>query len=345
MIHPSVLLLLLPQAPVVPIAPQARGPVAGEMGQVYDVRDLLEASPLSFPLPAFSGTSDERNSGSERRLKCQALERLVRGFIEPPLVDGRDEVLAYPEAGILLARVPAQGHAWTQQFIELQRRPLRQIEVKLWALEAPLEHLRRLGLGDEGRLTLPPGGADRFLGDATRESTNLLSAPSLLLYERAIASLSTLDDYSYVKEFRLVTVQPGNQVIADPVVETLHEGWSMEVLGAQVSPKEFGIELFARQQVVQRPVATHEIELQKGVTGTVSTPVAMTHELKTRFALPLDVLPYDGETWQESKAPALVFRIGTGAKERDLAVMIQVRVRESKPAGPAARPASPVEER
>lgn len=399
----AILLSLIPQAPAAqsaaiavrtagqdatPITRVVRAAGPSEMGQVYDVRDLLDALPPSFELatngaggagvrsardawiaavtqsltpsafPAarrggavggrselaelgYVGTAPVDDPIAQRRAKCQTLTRLVRGFIQPPLVDGRDDVVGYAEPGILLLKAPPEGHAWLNRFLTLRQRAPRVLEVKLWAIDAAMGQLARLGVGDDGRATLAADAVDAFLERASKGGANLVLAPKLVMYECATSSLSVMDEFTYVKEFRFVTVQPGNQTIADPVIEALPEGWSVELLAAEVATGEFGIDLYARQQIVQRPVRTQEIPLGNERTGTVSTPVGLTHELKTRFTLPLAVLPYTGDEWQDTAAPAQVFRLTTSVRDRELAVVVRVRAREMKPADATPPPATP----
>lgn len=363
--------------PVAQEADVARTAIAAspsDTGQVYDVRELLDALPPSFALASpppqsrataatewlpgkyqvergraqwsiaplsglgYLGEAKPDDARTQRTAKCAALTRLVRGFIQPPLVDGRDQLAGYAEPGILLLKAPPEGHAWLSRFLALRQQAPRMFEVKLWAIDAPAGQLERLGVGHDGRATLAADALEGFLDRASKGGANLVLAPQLVMFECAVSSLSVIDDFNYVKEFRFVTVQPGNQTIADPVIETLPEGWSVELLAAEIAAGEFGVDLYARQQIVQRPVRTQDVPLGSDHSGTVSTPVGLTHELRTRFAFPLEVLPYTGDAWQDAPAPAQVFRLTTSLRDRELAVVVRVRARVSKPAEPPAVP-------
>src|SRR6185436_9908126 len=94
-----------------------------------------------------------------------------------------------------------------------------------------------------------------------------LIAPSLLIRNLQNASVQTLDQIAYVKEWNIAFVQPGPQEIADPVIETIDAGESLGVRPVRVAAELYRLSLDIRHVAVAQPIPTRKVRVSVAPGG------------------------------------------------------------------------------
>ena len=189
-------------------------------------------------------------------------------------------------------QLPAAGQAWLDRYFVLQRaeRTIFTSEFKIlvcskgafdsllpapgsksstqdWTLELqghalPVGSKATSGLFLPGSDLLTTEDIERLLNAVqTQAGADLLNAPKLTMFTRALGQLSTYDEIEYVKDWSLKVVEPGHKMIAVPEIGSVRDGLGVQVRGVQLDGDLLGLEVELWQSVVKQPIRTSNVHL------------------------------------------------------------------------------------
>jgi hypothetical protein len=284
---PFLLCFSLAQAPAKP-AQEASA-------QVYDVTDILRAPIVALttsiavggrkgpkivtedpPAPAPAEAQTEVQKQLQLAAATSHLCERIRGLSEPPLAAG--ELIQAASPGQLLLVAGPERQAWLRDLLKRNRPQEQLLFVQTHWIEGPKGAFARMGIAADGAATvLEAKDGERFLALGKDSSDfHVLNAPRVVVQPLvSSASMMVGETRSYVKGYKLVTVQPGDVKIADPEIEVVQVGFDMQVQGVLLDGEKAVLELDASNASVAEPVPTKKITLDPSITQelVVAMPV------------------------------------------------------------------------
>lgn len=296
---------------------------------LYDVTDILDVlTPRTLELG--EGLRGEYPTQLEEEFKTrrtETLRRLATGlerFVTPSWNKAwnRIEVLS---RGVLAIVGDSEQHAWIGDCLEeLRAGGTSSIIVQVKYLEIP-----RGGLSEVGIEESPLGSATQEQEASLREAIedlsshegwNVLFAPEVLTRPFAPATLSVINQVAYVKEWQVHLVEPEKTLIADPVVDTVQEGYTLDLFCAALPEGNFGLKLDLVRADIERPIPTKKVRVATDPASdvSISTPVVTRVSLTSTFVV--------------QPGRMVIFTTPTQDEERDLVVVIELnRLRAGGP--------------
>jgi len=160
-----------------------------------------------------------------------------------------------------------------------------------------VENLLDESLGEEGVLTGSGGftGQFTYLDDteveailrAVRKSerVNQINAPSLLIANNGRASMSLINQVSYIKDFDVEIAQAS--AIADPIVDIISDGVIMDVRPVVSSDRRFiTLELRPTVSQLERPIQFRDVSFSFGNAGRLQLPKVEVQRVRTTVTVP-----------------------------------------------------------
>jgi hypothetical protein len=228
------------------------------------------------------GTSvtEQLDPAREERIErgTPLLAELIKRNLEPAF-DPNLHSINVSSPGVLAIVATGAQHAWLARFFALakQTNDLVQIETR-WVM-GPRGSFEKLGLKSSSTLPTQDEFAvllKKFEEDKTGadEFTQLL-APRLIARNMQRATISSLEQISYIKEWHVTFVQPGPQEIADPFVDTINAGEKLEVRAVRVDVNLFRLALEVEHVAVAQPIPTKKVRVSvaPGGEAEVGLPV------------------------------------------------------------------------
>lgn len=172
------------------------------------------------------------------------------------------------------------------------------------------------------------------------ERVNTVTAPSLLVYNTQRSNLQISNQVTYVKDFDVEIAQAA--VIADPVVDVIEEGVTLDVRPIVSNDRRFvTLELRPTVATLMRPIRTFSSSLAAGPAVTIEVPELRKESVKTTVIVPdggtmlLGGLKFYEEQNVESGVPVLkdipllsffFSRKGKYTNVKDLLILLRVKV-------------------
>jgi hypothetical protein len=99
--------------------------------------------------------------------------------------------------------------------------------------------------------------------------------------------MSTGESISYVKDWRMETVEPGPRDIAVPTIGNLFNGHEIEATALPIEQDTYGLDLNFTTSKVERPLPTKKMRIGSGEGQEVEVASPVSHQvtLKTRISL------------------------------------------------------------
>jgi hypothetical protein len=280
-------LLLLPATA---LAAQTQ-PAAGDARTVV-VYDLGAEAP--GPDIVLRAEGDSQPAEWAQSSRPATVAQMVRAFVQPPLAANEDVQPLGERWLVLLCR--AEQHAWLERYLAAAKRHHDQtitMQCELFAmpeisyLEKVAPALSQPGKPAGSASILAPGeGTDAFrkalTADATCES---LAAPKLTVRPLESASMSLLQQTSYVRDFE-VEVQKA-AFIANPVIDVVQDGVTIEAAAAIVQEGVAGVSLKVSVSDLKKPIP----EVTTNLGGTtlpvkIQLPQLITTQARAAVELP-----------------------------------------------------------
>ncbi len=300
--------------------------------EIYDIADLVDADEDQLVRMKRELGEDltpaalEEMAAAWREERIGFYEQAARTFMRPALDPQLDSLLA-SDRGLMVLNGTREHHAWLAGFLELQRSPMNMARIDFTIVSGPAERLDDLGL--EGSSSIIEESLERErLMEACQEadSVDVLSAPSVVVVSSQRATISILNQVAYVKEWKLVVVQPGGIEIADPIIDVVQDGLMIDCSYLEVEPGVHAVEVDFKSSSLERPIESEKIRIGAGGAHEVEVgrPVVTSISLETKLIL--------------GQGATAVLRSASGKDDVDIAILIQLAAidledREEMPAG------------
>jgi hypothetical protein len=203
---------------------------------------------------------------------------------------------------------------WADRFCRLQRTETDLVFVQIHVIEGESGTLKVLGLDVGKKILERPADLESFLAKAKNlNAINMSVCPRLLTRSRQKASLYTGDSISYVKDWRLETVEPGPREIAVPTIGTLFNGLAIEATAFPIEKDVFGLELTFKTTKVERPIPVKNMRIGTGEGQEVEVGLPTVDSVSggTRVAL--------------ANGASLVFGTVSGDQSREVIVAVSMQ--------------------
>jgi len=164
---------------------------------------------------------------------------------------------------VLIAYLSSDQADWLQRFLNYQREPSDWAgTVSVQVLQA-IDSSRHIPAGMENvSIIADPQAMELDLVTLVENGFHPLSSPTLTLLPSRTGEMSILNQVAYVKDYTLYTVDPGQQQIADPTVDTIQEGLVFSCRLRKVEADKYGLHLSVQYSELQRPIPTSEVHLE-----------------------------------------------------------------------------------
>ena len=286
--------LLLPFLLCLPLPQSPAKPVQEASAQVYDVTDILRPPSVAptttvtvgarkgskvmtqeIPSPAPNAEVPSEAQPQHLLAATGGLCDRIRALIEPPLASG--ELIQASGPGQVLLVAGPDRHAWLGDLLKRNRPQEQVLFVQTHWIEGPRGAFARMGIAPGGAATvLGAKDGERFLAlDKDSNEFRVRSAPRMLVQPLvASGSIMVGGQLSYVKDYKLVTVQPGDVKIADPEIESVEVGFQVELQGVLLDGGKVALGIDASNTSVAEPIPTKRIMLDPAITQelTVAMP-------------------------------------------------------------------------
>jgi hypothetical protein len=233
--------------------------------RIYELRDLLMASAEASDTPRSREWLSSEDGRAERQKRMASerehFERILKTYIQPPFDPQRDQ-LRITEGDSLVAQLRPEQLEWLDAFLKRQRSEPRMIAVDIEIVLAPAGALRDLAKGADPLLLDTPE-RQRAFDEALSGIAGVekVSAPRFRIRQRVRGGMAVADKLAYLKDWKLETVEPGPQTIADPVIATIDEGYRVWIRAVEIDASTIDLELELEWSQVRRPIPTRKIEL------------------------------------------------------------------------------------
>ncbi|MBL8751690.1 MAG: hypothetical protein JNK15_00200 [Planctomycetes bacterium] len=241
---------------------------SGRIVQVFDLHELRPVDPDEPDQPAKPGLpTGEIRATSPGQHVADALRR----FVDPPL-GADDDLRGLGSRWLVMLGSPEQLASFERLWRAAQKRKedVVDVQLRLYTIDAK----KFAAIKDKLVAVERPGGIGYEMVAADKQATAIATAleaadgdsfeaPRLAVFPLQNASMSVKDQTSYVKDFTLTRV--GDQAIADPVVDIVWDGYSIEVISTWLPDGLLGVSIDVQVQDLQRPIPKFETTLQAGL--------------------------------------------------------------------------------
>jgi hypothetical protein len=263
-----------------------RMPVPGEKGTHLQLFDLREARDPRLD----AGQPPEAES-------LRAAADLLRRFVEPALDPSHDLVPIGRHSLALLADEPRlQALQRLFDAAKQRRRDVITIDVSLHKMPAETFAPHVLG-----RLTQRDGDLEQvfeavldesavagFSAVLARPEVETLTAPRVAVAPLHLASLHTVEEITFVRDFTVTREQPGDRLVARPVVDTTWDGVKSDFVATFLPNGSVGLACTVHLRQVERPIPEAKVQVVKDrLEGTIQMPRATGVKLTSVAELPV----------------------------------------------------------
>jgi hypothetical protein len=329
-------------------AQSARTPGVDTTVQVYEVKDLIEKlKPSAGTASSVDPARADLELKLERYLKEQDLVRkrawlgyadterdvvkkklaaehslmptrdyadMVQRFMKPAFEPERQQ-LTVPSEGLIVGTLRPEQHAWLNAFLDLQRHTTGVLEVSVTVYEGPKGAFRDAGLPNASNVfDAPAFTAVRARMSADKRIAEV-SSPKLVVLNSQKATVSILNQISYIKDWKVTVVEPGPQEIADPTIDVLNEGFTANVRATALETNLYGLDMTFEVAKLERPMQTRKIR------------ISATNDSEVEIGLPVVTKINFESTLMLSDGASAAFTTASPEKDRDVAIVLTLKHR------------------
>ena len=234
--------------------------------------------------PADGAALDARFEALERERRVaedsRELARIVRTFVEPKLSGPAQKVEAPSASGTLVVRATDAQHAWIDAFLTRQRRAVDTIELQARFLVGPRGCFKELT--DQVSKTFARKEAlDTALAGIKVQFDEIL-APRVVCSNLQQASIETVNETAYIKDYDVRFVEPGPRQIADPVIDTIRDGIFLKARTFELADGLYGVCLDTTLVQLKRPIRTAKVRIS--VTDAEEVEIALPEVSRVHFS-------------------------------------------------------------
>jgi hypothetical protein len=260
--------------------------------RVFDVRDLVELGP-SASQPSAVGAGERRGleltpANEEAPHALSILVGFLDELADPPLDNPPEgEFVDWIEGGHLMVLGDAARHAWVQGVLDGIRTSEVMIHVRVRLATLPAGKLDLVDVPSNGEPSVMLAHeAEALLATARREGAELVTSPALMALPLQRAMVTITRQLLFVTDWELRTVEPDGRKVADPIIETVSDGVTLDVMGAPFGNGLFALDLRLTVAALEEPVPSEQRVLAPGLPPVeVSLPLLRKTEVHTRVAL------------------------------------------------------------
>ena len=306
----------LPAAPQVGTERRAVDPVEEE----YIVElDVYEISDLAAALcPEMPDIKEDPDVAALRKMDLMQesavlLGSTLRTYMKPVWKEKANAMEIIGGRNMLMTGTEEQ-HAWVNRFLQnLRDKPDQMMFGTVRYIEVPRGQLKKYGLEFATTLLEEKQVEDLLRKAMASEDVDILSGPRVLVRPICEATVSVLEEIAYIKTYEIRMIEPDKVLLADPVVDTVAEGYVLKLACTPLPDGLYGTAIDFNRSSIQRPIPTREIRLatEPESKGTISSPAV------TRISVSSTVLLEDGQS--------VAFTTPANDDEKDLIVIVHVK--------------------
>ena len=262
--------------------------------RIIDVADLTGADRLDALRKAVENDlldEEVRYAALERYLdlietgemdrRVQSLVEAIETFCVPNTAGLR---IGIPSPGVLIVAASESVHTWIDQFLASMRRFDGQILIAIEIFKVDAGTAASVWEGRTGVLL-----DEAHLGDlivTLKGAAERVNAPKVLTNPAQHASLVMGEQIAYIKDFEF-TVLPGRDVeIADPVIDVIQTGTSIDVIAVPVGDGRLAVEIEFAEATAETPFREFTTTLGRAISPvTVQLPEVRVAKVDARFEL------------------------------------------------------------
>lgn len=268
---------------------------------LYDIQDLIQDR-------LTDGLAGDLNS--KRLAATQEFVDVLRSVI-----DGSKRGLVSME-GLADGRFQVKGaaatHEYVVDFLSAQRRSTKGVSLTMLLLEMPAGHLKKLGLNESSAIFNGEVECADFLQRVRADGeVDVMSTPAVSFRPRSTAYISTTNEVSYIADYILQIVEPGNTEILDPVIGVVEEGVAINVRAVPVPGGVFQFDLEINYSMLQRPIPMVKTRIQSGDGPEVEISLPIVDKISLNSVLAL------------TEGSAALISSASPAKDRDFAILVK----------------------
>jgi len=222
--------------------------------ELFDITDLI-------------GAEDSTIQTGETTRRADAAGRLA-SLIEAKMTLDAQQQLTRIEVGApgsLIVEGGPKCLAFIRDFLETQRRMTAPLSITMSLIEAPHELLGQLGVEGSSMLFDDTAAYRKMLTQLMdAKDVEIVSAPQLALGLRSNASVSVLNQVSYVKDYELRIVEPAHQELLDPVIDVVEEGIVVDLVGVPMPGGTVDFNIDVNYSQLTRPIPTFKTRIGAG---------------------------------------------------------------------------------
>jgi hypothetical protein len=288
---------------------------------VFPLREVLLQNPdLSQAISDQYDTPEQRDARLIRE-RGKVLGTLVQRFMQPAFRPDVNRIEVTTNGNLVGNFSDDQQRAWLSSFLQLQRRTDCLLDMQFRFIRGPRHAFDRFGLADSATAVLSEPDVVAILQESAKQlgDAATVTAPRMIVWPRLPSNISVIDKVAYIERWDVRIVEPGKQVIADPVIIEAPHGVTIDVTAVLLEDALFGAIVDVKQSQVKRPIPTRKIRLatpdnrEVEVASPETTTVSLSATLSLRA----------GET--------ALFRAPLQDDERDVAVLLSIRRVDATP--------------
>lgn len=201
---------------------------------------------------------------------------------DPQVQELKTEVVG--DTRVLMGYLMPEQHAWLSHFLDLQRHGagtqvlMETVLVTASAKQFPWD-------GGTALIMNETESTDELMKEFLATGADILSSPRVIALLGQEAVVSVLSQISFISDWSLETVQPGDRQVADPKIEVLPSGIELMSRVHVVEEGHLGLTLTLQASRVEEEIPTETIELG-GQAFEISRPELTTREIETSLIVP-----------------------------------------------------------
>lgn len=260
-----------------------------ELTGAVELRELRESVirddiPQSVRRVALDRYAELLESGAVTEA-TQGLVDSILAFVQPPMT-GKDQRILVSGPGEMTVSGTAKQHHWIEEHLVSRGGEVGQVDFEMRLYEVPAASLKEL-VGERSGTILKPGmAADFMAGLAVRKDVDLLMLPRVLVNDGAAASIASMEQTAYVKDYELTVLPDLEQEVADPIIDVMQTGTMIDLRAIPIADNGLAVLVEFQHLTVESPIEARSIPIGAGGHEvTVQVPVVRKANANARFDL------------------------------------------------------------
>lgn len=240
----------------------------------------------------------------------EGLLEAIREDIDPPLSE--QHRLEHVGGGSLALLGTHAQQAWLEGFLDGAASVAGLIDIETLLYLVPAGDAAARYAGRNGEVLSASAGRDVLVHLDASEADKII-APRVLVHPFSKASLSALDEVSYVKDFEFKVLPDRSGEVADPIIGVVHDGVTLEVRPVPQAGGKLLVHADLTYQKLGRPIPSLETTLGRlQIPVTIQLPEVTRVRAAGRFDLaPGETVLLTSDTLVEGERAVVLLRVST----------------------------------